>query len=58
MKDEGCVDRGTFIPGSLQEPSYNSEGLGDKGLIGDVGRGFSAGVFGFLWWGAEGGMSG
>ena len=39
MKDGGCVDRGTFIPGSLQEPSYHSEGLGDKGLMGDVGRG-------------------
>ena len=39
MKDGGCVARGTFMPGSLQEPSYHSEGLGDKGMMGDVGRG-------------------
>ena len=47
MKDGGCVDRRTFMPGSLQEPSYHSKGLGDKGLMGDVGRGFSTGLFGF-----------
>ena len=36
MKDGGCVARDTFIPGNLQEPSYHSEDLGDKGLMGDV----------------------
>ena len=47
VKEEGCVARGTFIHGNLHEPSYHSEDLGDKGLMGDVRRGFLAGVFGF-----------